>query len=124
MEVEVVAVTAIVGVLVCGWLVIDALRDRRAIHERPDDLLLKHITTNRLVAEICRFTVQLMFLVVAIIFSIEDRPEWVGDAGVWILVAIPTVITGWSLWAWWHRKRMLQAALDRVQDKEESDDEF
>ena len=104
-----VVAVSLIGVLVSLWLVRDAARDRRAFqHVGESDRLVDRITFDRLVAEILRLLVQFSFLIVSVTFAAAQRTSSIRAAAAWLLVMIPAIIAGWSIYAWWGRKHILE----------------
>lgn len=108
MEAQIVLVASIVGSIISLLLVIDAHKDVRLVEEHPElNNGLEEIARHRLLSEGIRFGLQLMFLGAALIFVL-DRTPTERVIAVWLLVFVPIVLAGWSIYSWQRRRRLIR----------------
>lgn len=108
MEAQIVLTASIVGSVISALLVIDAHRDVRLVEADPNlNSGLEEIAHHRLLSESIRLALQLMFLGSALVFVL-DRSTAERRIATWLLVFVPIVLAGWSIYSWIRRRRLIK----------------
>ena len=98
---------SLAGVIISGYLCVDALSDRRILQEKLDrDPALDAFTAHRAISEVIRFFALLGFLYISIAVLLDH--EGLEAFALWVLVAIPFLITASSINSWILRQRKLE----------------
>ena len=106
MEAELVAIAAGIGTFVSVFMVIDSARDVRLVQRKRRTELMP-FAQHRLINEIIRLIIQLMFLVSGVIYSL-DRFEFFRDVAFLLLISVPIVLAGWSIYSFFRRRHWLR----------------
>lgn len=107
MEAPIIAVISLIGSLVSGLLLVDALRDRWLVHNSdPPRVELFETARQRVVGESVRFAIQLMFLYVAFVVAVGTQ-GMLREVGSWLLFSIPIILAVWSVYVWSKRSAFL-----------------
>jgi len=107
MEATIVALVSGIGTLISSLLVIDSVRDYWLVHHSsPPRNDLWEIVIQRLIGEVFRLMIQVMFLVAGLFFMTESGR--LRSTGVLILLFIPMALASWSLYSWLRRKHQLR----------------
>jgi len=104
-EAELVAVASVIGTSISVYMVADAMTDVKLVRRNGRDDLMP-VATQRLVTEMARLLLQVLFLVLSIIYAV-DRFAFVRDFAFLVVFAVPIVLAGWSIWSFLHRRRQL-----------------
>lgn len=105
-----------VGVIVCLLLTIDAVQDVRANNRNTPDRDKIIIVNARVVREAVTLTVEFMWLLAAVIVGTTVDGTY-REHVVWILIAIPIILAGGSIYGYIQKQRLLQGG-DKDEGKE------
>lgn len=106
MEAELVAIASGIGTFISIFMVVDSVSDVKLVEARGRHELMP-FAQHRLINEIIRLLIQMMFLVAAIIYTV-DRLDFVRHIAFLLLISVPVVLAGWSIYSFTRRRYWLK----------------